>query len=447
MIVSKNVSTDKTKYTYKIELEESDTNIAEGQVSGKNIELYQYEFSFKFPKALKSLHPDLEACALLTIVKPWINKRITLPCDVSSHFAQIVKQEFGVHITNINSSLKKRLPRTNPGLSFSGGVDSIATYLIMPKNTVGIFCARMDHHIVGNSNHNYNPQAQIETLKNFKNSKIVFTDLEHIVKPFPQYPTWVALSSPCLFLADDYDLNSIAYGSILAADYIHNGEKFNNYNKKQSGWFKLFSAVGTPISKPVNGLSEIGTAIITENNNLTEIATSCAYGTFKHPCMKCKKCFRKYLITTAIRQEVLSKETIDTFLAQKQIQQFILDTNMPIYCQHTIMWALNSLNLNDFPILKCFKRKIFFKKINIDFLNRYYKPSLNNTFPKKIRKNVKTSILQYIQPMNKKMEKNLENWDLKSEYENLTKLEIYKLKRINKRIGKLLKKEGFLKDF
>lgn len=419
-------NTSSSHYSFRMELEKGETTETIGQ-GGKKINLLENTFSLNLPFEIKKPHSDLVALTLLTVVIPWVDKSIEFPEKVSKEFAEAVKKTFNKDVVGINDKLKPRVKGKTDGLSFSGGVDSMATSLVLPKDSVNISFLRKDHPRVENSHKVYSIKPLEKILKKVKNSYGVYSDLEHIVGPFAQYPTWTALSAPCILLADHFDLKTISYGTIVGSGWVIEGKKFKTMNEDMLIWQHIFPVVGIELTKPVAGLTEIGTSIIVNQSEYKDIANSCQYGDFQEPCMKCLKCFRKYLIDIGTNNKRPSEEILNNFLKQTGVQNYIQGVP-PIYFGHNIMYAFSKIERSDLDYpLRMFYDKLMMVNKDISWCSKNYHKS-TELFVKDIelRKEVNEKIKKYIPDMTEEEVKTIESWDLPKTYkDNQDKAEDY----------------------
>lgn len=364
---------------FKIELD-NDEGIGIGQ-GGAEISLLHNIFSFDFPVIVEKIHPDLIAVALLTVVLPWAKESIIFPEKVSVNFANAVDASCGIRVTGIDENLQSREFGKIDSVSFSGGVDSVAVTQIIPENSIKLMFLRKKHSDLEDNQLHYSIRAQKEISGKFDNSYYVESDLEHIVDPMPQYPTWMALSSQCILLADHFNLKSINFGTIVGSAEIKEGKEYKRINKPDTMWAELLKSVGLHLSKPVAGITEIGTSLIVSKTGLDQIATSCQFGSMNKPCMKCFKCFRKYFMTISVNDVEISNDIIDEFLKQKNIQNYILG-NPPMYFQHIFMYALQKISTsNTHSVIKLFKEKILLGNENVGWCEKYYDCGIERFVP------------------------------------------------------------------
>ncbi len=410
------ISRGKKKISFSIQLDSEEDIFAVGQGNSK-VELVGNTFSFELPFAVKKIHSDLVALSLLTIVLPWIKERVTFPEKVSLTFAEKVKQIFGVVVENADESIAPRSFGKIDAVSFSGGVDSVATSCLLPDDHIKVMFLRSDHSIIDCKNVNYSVKAQKQVSDHFENSYYVKSDLEHIVGPYPQYPTWVTIASPCFLLADHFNFKSVNFGSIVGSSDIKNGGKYKKHLNPNADWKELFLAVGIYLSKPVSAVTEIGTSTIVKKAGLNEVATSCQFGTMDNPCMKCFKCFRKYLMSSAVSNAKLDKKIIDNFIKLRAVQDYFL-SSPPVYFQHILMYAFTQLDCGkQSEAFQLFREKVLLTGLSVKWCEKSYNKALDRYVPEdKLRDFIVNKLRGFLPPMDKRSEEIFENWDLYKAY-------------------------------
>jgi len=175
------------KYKVVIGLEE-DSVKGEGQGKAE-IELLHNNFNFELPFEIQDPHPDLITLAVLTVVLPWVDNKISLSYKVSPEFAAAVTDVFGFQVDGIDKGLQPRKKGSRDGLAFSGGVDSIAAALVLPEDTIKFIFIRQQHAEVPDWQSGRSIPGSEKILKYFDNTYAVYSDLEHITGQRPQFPT------------------------------------------------------------------------------------------------------------------------------------------------------------------------------------------------------------------------------------------------------------------
>lgn len=258
------------------------------------------EVYFKMPTdwKIEETHEDLFRVANYVMTSPW---------------------EEGV----LDDWIPSRQPGWRPGLAFSGGVDSVASMLLMPQDTALV----------------YNRREGFESSMNHTNAERLFRHmLESMGRPVLQVPsnheiirkfngktagfsTDYACAVQVILLADYLQLDSIGTGMPLENTYLFHGHKYRNFG---ASWFwrhhsEIFKNIGLSIYQPVAGCSEIINQRIVSENQLIEYAQSCLRSDKPGmPCGSCWKCFRK---NTLSGHEFTFSNEIDTFLQKRPLKQ------------------------------------------------------------------------------------------------------------------------------
>lgn len=197
-----------------------------------------------------------------------------------------------------NYKFKRKSSGNEIGLAFSGGVDSMAAYAILPKDKTKLF----HHKRVSETKSLYkhdNPMYVIDKL----NSEVLIieSDLEDIRKFHKDYSIGFlndfSFYAGFVLLVDYLNIGYLSTGMILESTYIKKGFKFRDFHNSNyyKEWFDFFKKANLPLFFPCIPCSEILTNKIVEHNGL--FAQSCLRGTNGEGCDKCYKCFRKKLIS------------------------------------------------------------------------------------------------------------------------------------------------------
>lgn len=323
-----NKSIDGTTVKFIFDLEETDRRESVSTNAGRaKIILGENEASFFIPEPIDLPHPDLCALAALKIISPYVGFRFEMDRPVSEKFAQAIKNAYpDIQEIIVDSNLQPRIAPIieRPVVSFSGGADSVAAAALLDAGTPLILSARTWHPNIGEFEKWYNTSANIETLNRMPSrfKKIaVKSDFEFLSTNgnYCIYPDSYAFTIPCLLLADSLKTSHIVTGDIWVA---FNGDETIFTKNLTSKHNTLFNAVGLSLEPIINGIGELGSLIICDHYNLLDIATTCQYGAFQKPCMKCIKCFRKTLYSWALFGKALSQSDIDKFNSAVPVQSF-----------------------------------------------------------------------------------------------------------------------------
>lgn len=193
----------------------------------------------------------------------------------------------------LQSRRKKGL---NPSLSFSGGTDSTAAYLVLPDDTIlgyheRSFESRLKHD---------NAKKLINHLINVHDRRVLSIPSNHeIIRTYHDknigFSTDFACSSHLILLADHFDIGAIAFGMPLDNTWLWKGRAFRNFKNTTyfQYWGERFSHAGLDLLLPVAGISEAGTMKICQQSELMPFLNSCMRGNANGGCGECWKCFHK----------------------------------------------------------------------------------------------------------------------------------------------------------
>ena len=298
------------------------------------------------------------------------------------------------------------------GLAFSGGADSSAALAVMPASTVPIFLSRISENQTV-----YDSDAPIEICRMLTEVgypvKIIESNLEHIREPVG-FPTDLANAIPSILLTEFCNLSSISFGTIMESGYGIGHEHYVEYGEGAHWRFfsTIFSAAEIRLSFPVIGVSEIGTSIIGNKSPLGYYSQSCIRGTWKNPCLKCWKCFRKELLAFALgfSQDVNLLEMLNSNEVQIRLSAY------PISHENVIAYSLQKINLDNHPYLKPIADKIDMNE-DLSFLDYWYSPSIDFV-PEEIRHNIRDAIINYLQLMGPLNESVMRSWDMTGHLES-----------------------------
>lgn len=363
---------------------------------------------------VRSAHPDLLALAALTTFSPWIGKTLELPFSVSERFAEECKKSLRIQITNTSSWVKPRenSSSSRPGVSFSAGVDSFACLAIMPESTVPVFSHRTPPK--GNSSTLYRDEAPLYAIEQLKKSGrevyAVESDLEWLRSPVG-FGVDPSPSTPLILLADYFDLDAIAFGTIAEAAYRTGSEHFIDYAERPIflKWQAVFQAAAISYYNCVAPLSEMCTTKITRESPFGELAQSCVRGLPSKPCMQCVKCFRKTLIEASFSGNWPNDESLRKMLSVRAIKNYLKGN--PIRLEIILESTLQNYE-GDSEILNALKDRVVDAESDVSFTKAWYEPGINQMVPEKYRTETKEKILKYIPKMTPEQVREFENYNI-----------------------------------
>lgn len=390
---------DKTSFYFRFVPEEDDKTEGTSYNAGKNkIMLLKSDekdgsvvASFDFPFSITLPHNDLCAMAALKIISPYIGSEFEMVgMPVSHTFANAVYEKYpNIKIINASSLTAPRMIIGEKyAVSFSGGADSVAVADLMPYGTPLILSSRKYHDAVGEFEPWFSTDANIKTLQDMPDRFVkinVRSDFEFLSTngSYCIYPDNYSFTIPCILLADHLGLTGIYSGDILAAFTAEETRKvsFINFNKMKN----YYRSAGLDFDSPVKGVTEIGTEIINSFYGTSEITTTCQYGKYKQPCMKCIKCFRKTLIKAYINKHTPDDSILADFNKNVAVSGF-LERNKdrePFPFGFTYNEILKKLDLSNYELLNKIKNKSACD-MDTSFLNKvlvsaYYKNDMSLT--------------------------------------------------------------------
>ena len=258
-----------------------------------------------------------------------------------------------------------RRPGNSPGLSFSGGIDSTAAMCLMPSDTRLFYLERNFESMIQHEN----AYRFIEHLKNQSREVISIKSNHELIRTFhdknPGFSTDYACMAHLILVADFFDLDAAATGMPLENAYFFHGSKVRNF-QESSFWKRyapMFSYLGIPIYQPVAGCSEIVNNTIVNKNGYKGFASSCLRSNVAgKTCNNCWKCFRKNIFNKLDWE--MSPE-ISKFLSKRPLKQGIAT----LYALQMLYEVKQEIpeEANDLKSIM---------KTDLDFLNRYWAPSL-----------------------------------------------------------------------
>ena len=273
-----------------------------------------------------------------------------------------------------------------PGLALSCGIDSIATLLLMPKNTVALHHRRAFKSMLKHSN----ADVTMSELKKKNNWVInsILSDNEVLRTTMGKkigFSTDFATCAHLILLADYYQLDSIAMGMPLDNTYLRKGSTFRNFSEEKhvwKYWSELFNSIGLVYNSPLAGISQGGALKIVKEAGLADIVNSCLRGKSGEGCGTCWKCFHK--------NGVLDRPFDPTTGEIKLFLQV-----RPLKTAAHITWVLQKFKL--FYLVPDLKH---LESLDLSWWENYYPPALE-ILPKKYYEVQKKEIQKYLDPMPK----------------------------------------------
>ena len=350
---------------------------------------------------LSEIHQDHLALASILLSNPFVSEELIINGGMSERFFEATKKITKYKVKKPENFIEPYNPVENsrPSLSFSGGADSTAALLLMPKNTLSVFLDRPLKF--GRSL--YNKSAAYATIEHAKSEgyevKKINCDLEYIRSPIG-FPTDLATSVPLVLMAAKENLDSVAFGTVLESAYRVGHETCRDY--KQSGHYKvwggLFEAAGIPLYLPVAGISEVGTSSIVMNSSFYDYTRSCIRGKFPKPCLNCWKCFRKSMVDNRLKNTKVSDREMKKWLKVREVKRKLAPH--PISHENVLSWSLQGGNARG-ETKNLLMNRMEGKIRNMDFLKDWYSPSIE-LVPERYREETTQNIYNYLTEMDEK---------------------------------------------
>ncbi|MBT6645539.1 MAG: hypothetical protein HOB52_07030, partial [Euryarchaeota archaeon] len=164
---------------------------SDGKYTDK-IKMGDEKFSITLPRifSTKEIHADHLALISILVAHPFVGTTLNLPFNVSERFANATKSftSYKVVHSSLVGNQYDAPTGAVPGLAFSGGADSTACLLLMPKSTVSVFMDRPNK----NKTSMYNKTAAYATIKHAKKQGFemhkISCDVEYLRNPLG-FPT------------------------------------------------------------------------------------------------------------------------------------------------------------------------------------------------------------------------------------------------------------------
>lgn len=350
---------------------------------GADIQLDARNANFHFPVEFNLPHPDLAAVAALKIVSPFIGSRLIMDRPVSPKIAAAIRANYPwIQEISVDERTSARpTPIEKPAISFSGGADSVAVAKVMPDNTPLVMAARTYHPEIGEFERWTKAAGPVGTMGAMPNDArkfLVYTDFPYLITngKYCIYPDHYAFTTPAVLLADYLDISHIITGDIIAG--LTENETLFNPVLMPSG-AKIFHGIGLDLECPCNGVSEIITSKIVHETGLTKVSSTCEYGDFGKPCMRCIKCLRKNIYLWALTDEPLSDEQIAKFNNADPIKNFAkAEGRRGLAVMPSFKWAFRRIGKHfDGPVGEI-QHRSYSCDIPVSWAEKHYPPAYWN---------------------------------------------------------------------
>ena len=387
-----------TRWHLTVRLDVGEDLAAEGQ-NGRAIELVTDTCRIDLPRDIDEPHPDLLALAAWTIAAPWTVGTVLFDRPISAGLAAVISDGWGVNAGPIDPNLTGRSHGHRPGLSFSGGADSVAVAELIGRDVPHVFLQRMDHRRVANRAKHVRSDVVAGLVSGMHRRgrpiDIVKTDLAYLVRPWPDYPQWTTVTIGSVMLADDLGLDAMAVGTTLESRYLANGYGYRQPSGQPDRWNRLFEAAGLPFFRPASGLTEIVTYDLARRSDVADLVRSCGFGDELGPCMKCPKCFRKELVEAAIDRRPIDSE----FLARVRRDHpkvVEMEEAPPSYFQDVLEYACARVPGIEETFLAGAQQRLGATVESTAWMERFFAPAIVDEVPEQyqasIRRHVENSM-------------------------------------------------------
>lgn len=359
--------------------------------------------SFKLPAAYnwEKTHPDLLALAGLITFYPWVGDRLELPFSVSRTFADIVMTATKIDIPHSTPWIPRRttLSDAHPGLSFSGGVDSMAALAVMPEDTVPVFSLRSPPPSGARSLYKADValHAVAEMVKAGKPVHVIESDHEWVREPVG-FSVDPAPAVPLVLLADELNLDAVTFGTIAESAYLTGKGQWADYKNRvaYTRWRDLFEAVGLSFYNATAGISEIGTSTIVQTSTFGYLAQSCIRGVPGAPCRACVKCFRKSFITASLSGEWPDEALVSRMMANRTIKTFLEQS--PIRFEIILTSVMRSYDGDD-ALLLALRTRVGADAQDVSFTHCWYPPA-SDLMPLRYQESTRAAMSRFLPEMN-----------------------------------------------
>lgn len=304
-------------------LMEGDTLRAHSTNAGKSaIKLNHNICHFYFKDELELPHPDLLAFSALKIISPYVGKEIYFQYPISKKFSEFVLKKYkNIKKVNIDYDLEPFLPTGSRSVvSFSGGVDSIASAMLCDDGTELIMCSATQHkELIGKYKQlEIHAKKQIKTLNKmpdrFKKS-VVYTDFMFLSgnDNAKVYPDTYLFTLPSVLLSESQGIKNIIVGD-CREEFEQKGTVF----PKNFSWpaVEYFASIDLNVVQPTKGVSEMVTTKIAGENGMLAFSVSCERSfvdSADSDCDNCPKCFRKKFYEWALFGNEPNNKLVNNF--------------------------------------------------------------------------------------------------------------------------------------
>ncbi len=338
-------------------------------------------FSIHLPKeySMEDIHPDHLALIGIMAAFPFTKEVLQLPLVVSQRFIDgfnVLKRFKIIPKSNEGTYYSPSNPEKST-LAFSGGIDSTAALSVMPKDTALVFLNRPRKLTTRSL---YDKSAPLAIIKYAESQGYevykINCDVEYIRNPVG-FPVDLAAGIPAVAIASILGASSVAFGTIMESAYRIGHDVARNYTDSSHHrlWGNAFMRSGLFLTLPVAGVSEVGTSLIVESSAFAGISYSCIRGKWPNPCQNCWKCFRKLLVESRIKNQIIGDKEMKKWLKVKEVRNKL--SKRLISHENVLAWALSGKNVEG-KRANLLQGRLEGMRRNLDHLTRWYPPSLEH---------------------------------------------------------------------
>lgn len=378
---------------------------------GRPLSLVTDRFRVELPVDIDEPHPDLLAVAAWTVLGPWVARRFVVDRPVSAALAQVFSDRWNIELP-VDPALDARSTGPVPGLSYSGGVDSIAVAEVIPRDAPYVHFRRVRHPRVPDRatpiRADLMERLVLGASDRGRDVHVVRSDLEYLCLPWPTFPNWAAVGIGLLLLADRLQLGAAGFGTVLGSKFLTSGARYRA-GGRGGPEADLYRAVGLPLLRPATGMSEVITTRLAQASDLADLGRSCLLGD-DGPCLACTKCFRKELTSAAIEDRAPTSTLWERVGPDHAVLRSYAD-GPPWHMQHVLEYALtHAQGIADSPAAWMLDR-VPVPAEQTTWVTRYYPRALEVEVPEPFRADVRREVEQRVTMMDLDDVHTVETWD------------------------------------
>ena len=134
-----------------------------------------------------------------------------------------------------------------------------------------------------------------------------------------------------------------------------------------------------------------------------------------NPCRNCWKCFRKLILDSVINNKKIPKEELNELFKIKEAKYHL--SHFPIKHENVLTYStskyveLFELDVGNESMMSLLTKRVRGNILEVDWMEKYF-PMMLEIIPEKYREGIKIKLEKYLQPMTKKEQEIVLNWDL-----------------------------------